>query len=126
MGIDYECITGSSGCLLVIYILYLNFTVTPKSLYIMIVFIIAITLNCIAILGLAANAILDVLNVRHAQDPDLNANLIGVGYILTVGFSFFLFNNGNVLAATVLSCFAASPVVLLASLLLLSAMLKAE
>ena len=90
----------------------------------MIVFTIAITLNCVAILGLLANAIFDAMKVKHSQGLNLNANLAGLGYILTVGFSLLLFNNGNTFLATTLASFAAFPVLLLAFLLLLSSILK--
>lgn len=92
----------------------------------MVFFMIAVTINCIAILLAIANAIYDAFNLEHSYGHNNMANLSGFVLAGIVLFSFYLRSREHIALSNILVWIPAVPLLLTGLFLLLIIILKPD
>ena len=92
----------------------------------MIFFVLAVSINCIAIFLVIANAIYDAFTMQYPSDRNDIVNLTGVLLIGVVVLSIYLKNTDRLVLANILVWVPAIPLVLTGSMLLLSVLAKPD
>ncbi len=92
----------------------------------MIFYIIAVTINCIAILLVIGNAVYDAFTLEYSTGHNDMANLAGFALAAIVGLSWYLRNHDQQLIANILVWVPAVPLFLTGLMLLLLVVLKPD